>query len=168
MFQLTALKTYLFYFLAIILLLMKYSPYSVSSFFSYFPLVEVCFIFYFYVYRQNHIAYLLIFLITIVFDSMSNNLIGSSAIVAFLTLYLFKFQKKLFWYDSFREIWVGFVIFLFEFNVVKSLISFLLNHQALDIKNTIYVNIITILIYPILHNIFYYLSLLLEKSHDTQ
>lgn len=167
MFQLSVLKIYLFYFLSVVILLSKYIPHSTSSFYSYFPLIEVCFIFFFYIFKTNHVAYLLIFLVSIILDSIGNNIIGSTAIVIFLTLYLFEFQKKLFCYDNFKEIWVGFTIFLLEFNVIHVLIYYLVNHHIFDIKNLLYVNMITIIAYPILHNIFYCLSLLLEKRHDS-
>lgn len=164
--QLSTIKIYLFYCISVILLLIKYAPYSVSSFYSYFPLIEICFIFYFYVFRTNYAVYLLIFLMTIIFDTIDNNIIGSTALIVFLTLYIFAFQKKLFWYNNFKEIWIGFTVFLIEFNIIKILIYFLVNQSYTDFQNLIYVNIITILFYPILHNIFYYLSLLLEKNHD--
>lgn len=168
MLEFSFLKKYLFYFLSVTILLAKYIPHTTNQFHSYFPLIEVSFIFFFYVFKTNYVPYLLLFMVSIILDSINGNVIGSTAIVIFLTLYLFEFQRKLFWYHNFKEIWVGFFVFLLEFNAIQILIYFLINNKTFDFLNLFYVNIITLLIYPVLHNMFYALSLLLDKNYDSK
>ena len=157
-----------FYFTITLLLLTQYSTYSINIYYNYLPAIGISFIFYFYTYKKSPLPYLFLFFIAIIHDASRNYIIGSTAIVYFLTLYLFKLQKKIFWYQNFREVWIGFIIYAIEFNIINNIIYFFISHHIPDIKNLIITNLITIITYPIFHIIYYYLSFLLDKSNATE
>jgi len=157
-------KLSLFYISAFLLLLVRFVPYSMESVRLFFPLIEIAFLYYFYIYREARPLYVFLFAVTLLYDSFNNYLIGSNATIFFLTLFFFKLQEKLFLFDNFNEIWVGFIIFIIEITLVKLAIMFFVNGIVPDYKILTLTSISTVILYPVLHNFFHYLAYLLNDN----
>lgn len=168
MFSKKLISNLFFYIIATLLLLVTFVPYSISEHYNYLPEILLSFIFYFYTYQKEPKSYLYIFIIAMIYDANQNNIIGFTAVSYLLTLYLFNLQKKIFWYKNFYQIWIGFVIFTLEFNIINNIIYFLINNITPNITNLVINNIITIITYPLLHIIYFYLSNLFNKNNVTK
>jgi len=158
------LKSLLFYLAAFLLLLVRYVPYSMESLRLFFPLIEVAFLYYFYIYRDEKPLYIFIFFMALLFDGLNNYLIGSTATIYFLILFIFKIQEKLFVFDNFNEIWIGFVTFTIQITLLKLAIIYFVNGITPDYKILALTSISTVILYPILHNFFHYLAHLLNRA----
>ncbi len=158
------IKLLLFYLICALFLLLEYMPQSNYVLNIIKPNLIASFLFYFYIYQQNKISYLLIFIISLIYDSLTNHYIGSSALCFFLTLAIFEYQKKIFYFNHFHELWLAYIIFLAEFLLLKTIITYYLNTEIVSISDLLLSAFTSGLFYPILHNLYYFTSQLIDDN----
>ena len=157
-------KLLLFYLICFLFLLLEYMPQSNYVLNMIKPNLIASFLFYFYIYKQKKISYLLIFIISLIYDSLTNHDIGSSALCFFLTLTIFEYQKKIFYFNHFHELWLAYIIFLIEFLFFKTIITYYLNIEVVNLQSLLLSALTSSLFYPILHNLYYFTSQLIDDN----
>ncbi len=158
----------LFYALATLFLMIPYVPFSFSELGRFFPEFISPFIFFFYVYFKDRPNYFFIFIIAIIIDALHNMLIGTTTVTCFLSLLLFHYQRKLFYFKEFTEIWISFSFFTMQFTVVNLLIINSANDLPIDLGLVLFKLLGTILLYPLLHNLLLFLAALLKPTISSE
>lgn len=159
-------KLAFFYLLNYVLIFFAFLPNKLSLINFIYPAVELMFIFFFYIYRQSNLSYLFILFIAILTDTILENIIGTTAIMYFLLLLIFPYQLKIFFFKSFKEIWLAFSIFCFEFFLIEAFFNNFINRQSPDLNLLFFKFGLTISLYPVVHFLYLKLSnLLLEKKY---
>lgn len=161
------IKKLTFYVISFLFLLSEYLPISSNIFNIVKPHFATAFIFFFYIYKNQNISYFFIFIISLIYDSLTNYYVGSTAICFFLVLTIFNYQKKLFLFDDFKELWLAYALFFVEFIIIKIILIYYVNMSIINFGNLLISSFFSILFYPILHNLLFLASSLLnnDKPH---
>jgi rod shape-determining protein MreD len=151
------IKQIIFYIILSIIIVTKFLSYKIDNITNYFPALEICFIYFFYTYLEEKISYFFVFIISLLFDALTLSNIGTHGLIYFVVFAAIYFQRKIFLFKNFTEIWVLFIVFLIEFNIVQNFIFSFNKNYNFDFIQLLTSCIITILVYPIMHNIFLFL-----------
>ena len=139
----------IFYILIFLLVITSYIPiiYTITD--GLAPIFETALVFYFISRKKYDISFLFLLLIFFTLDTIQNHIIGTSALIFFLTMIIFNFLEKLFHFDKFSELWIGYCCFCFIIFLLYFIVSFFNEGINVITINIILKYISTIAFYPI-------------------
>ncbi len=143
------IPVFTFYTICYLLVIFSYLPSLLSIFNGIFPIFETALAFFFITHKRKYISYFFLLFIFLMIDTIQNNIVGTTALIFFLSMTIMKACKQLFLFERFNELWIGYCFFC----LLVFALNFLINNFALnDIGFSIDLIIklsLTILFYPI-------------------
>lgn len=157
-----------FYLINYAIIFFAYIPHHFGFVNTYFPALDVMFIFYFYSYKNLDLSYSFIFINALLIDAISQNVLGTTALIYFFIIYIFSFQQKIFFFKSFTEIWLAFFLFTTQYFLLESLLNFFITGRSTNIQLTSIEFLASIALYPFFHLLYQTLSNVLISHRYAQ
>ena len=155
-----------FYLLNYTIIFLAYIPYHFPFISTYFPALDIMFLFYFYSYKRANLSYSFVFFLALLSDAISQNILGTTALIYFFIIFIFSYQQKIFFFKSFTEIWLAFFFFLLQFTLLEALLNVFTTERSVNIQLTILQLLISVALYPLFHLLYQTLSRSLLRIRD--
>jgi|SaaInlStandDraft_6_1057023.scaffolds.fasta_scaffold17797_2 hypothetical protein len=139
---------FIFYIACYLLVTLSYLPSLLGVFNGFFPLFETALVFFFLTHKNKDISYFFLLLIFITLDTIQNNIIGTNAIIFFLTMIVFKACKQLFVFEKFNELWIGYFCFCLLTFGLSYVMNYFLTENIIVNSNILIKFLLTIAFYP--------------------
>lgn len=151
----------------IVLALVLELPWHIEAFSRVTPLLPMCGIYYWTIYRPTLVPYAFLFAFGLIQDVLLGYPLGISSMLLMIFRYVVFTQHRVFAKQMFWGVWLGFNIFLASYSVAQWGLFSLYYAQWVPAKYVLLQTVLTALLYPLMHQLYnkLYACLPLEIPH---
>jgi hypothetical protein len=142
------LPIFIFYIICYLLVTLSYLPSLLGIFNGFFPLFETALAFFFITHKNRNISFFFLLFIFITLDTIQNNIIGTNAIIFFLSMITLKACKQLFVFERFNELWIGYFCFCLLIFSLSYIMNYFLEAQITINSDILIKFLLTVIFYP--------------------
>lgn len=147
-----------FYLINYVLIFFAYIPGQLKFISTYFPAIDLMFLFFFYGFKRENLSFFFVLIISLIHDVISQNILGTTALIYFLIILIFPYQSKIFFFKSFTEIWLAFAIFILQIFFLEGVLNFFTHSRAINFQLLSIELLLSLSLYPIFHLFFQKIS----------
>lgn len=128
-------------------------PFNIPSLLGFFPLLDIIFIYYWAIYRPDTVPLWFIFLMGIILDIFYGMPLGVTSLVNMCLYLMINSQRKLLGTEPFIVLWGLVIVLALAVLSIKWVLFMAVIGENLSFKSAAIQWLLTILLYPLLHNI---------------
>jgi rod shape-determining protein MreD len=149
---------------AFILLVLSSMPISIAGASSFFPAVDIMFIYYWSSHRLRSVPDWFIFTLGILRDAVEGTMMGVSPLIYLVTKFIVLSSRNLYRRENFLIIWQGFAITALIAISGKCLLLSLSMDTSFVLNAAIMQFVVSIAMYPLLHWVFNIIQMIIPEN----